>query len=71
MDTNQSLQYKVVKWLSSPVGWWKCNTRNSDEDLMIAKCLKIVDTTNLIAEDVAIREGLFNCRENNFSHVLI
>lgn len=45
--------------------------RNSDGDLIVAKGLQVVDTTNLIVKVVAIRECLYYCSENNFSNVII
>ncbi|KAH0661671.1 hypothetical protein KY284_026602 [Solanum tuberosum] len=45
--------------------------RNSDGNLVGAKGLKVGVTTNLIAEVVAVKEGLSYCCENNFLNVII
>uniref|UniRef100_M1DQE1 Nuclease n=1 Tax=Solanum tuberosum TaxID=4113 RepID=M1DQE1_SOLTU len=45
--------------------------RNVDGDLVGAKGLKIPDSTNLVTEVVAVREGLKYCWENELFNVII
>lgn len=45
--------------------------RDYSGSLMVAKGFKIQDTSNLVAEARAIREGLFFCKEHHLSHVII
>ncbi|KAH0679277.1 hypothetical protein KY284_020362 [Solanum tuberosum] len=45
--------------------------RNHLGNLIVAKGFKIQDSTNLVAEARAIREGLVFCKDNMIKHVII
>ncbi|KAH0669675.1 hypothetical protein KY289_024168 [Solanum tuberosum] len=45
--------------------------RNHEGELVIAKGVRIPDSTDLVAEAIAIREGLQCCLENNFPNIII
>ncbi|WMV19930.1 hypothetical protein MTR67_013315 [Solanum verrucosum] len=53
-------QYKLVKWCPPPTG-----------DILGARGLKIVDSTKLIVQAIAIRERLSYCFEKQLSKVII
>lgn len=45
--------------------------RNFNSDLVGAKGLKIEDSINTVVEAIAIREGLWYCREHGFLNIII
>ncbi|KAH0682949.1 hypothetical protein KY290_021537 [Solanum tuberosum] len=81
-----SFSFKIVRWIHPPVRWFKCNTngasrgnpgssafclRDSKGDFVVAKGVRIQDTTNLVVEARAIIEGLSYCRDNYINDVII
>ncbi|KAH0706734.1 hypothetical protein KY289_011810 [Solanum tuberosum] len=45
--------------------------RDQNENFLATKGVKMIDSTNLVAEVGAIREGLMFCKENRFANVLV
>ncbi|WMV30576.1 hypothetical protein MTR67_023961 [Solanum verrucosum] len=45
--------------------------KNHEGDLVIAKGVRIPDSTDLVVEAIAIKEGLQCCLENNFPNIII
>lgn len=45
--------------------------RDHDGNLIVAKGFKLPDTTNMVAEAIAIRESLIYCSEHGIEHVIL
>lgn len=45
--------------------------RNGEGDLVVATGARIIDSTSLKAEALAIRECLANCKGNDIQHIII
>ncbi|KAG5582045.1 hypothetical protein H5410_052672 [Solanum commersonii] len=59
--------------IESTGGWWKCNIDGESRagDLVGAKGIKIQGSTSIVAEAIAVKEGLQYCWEHDFVQVLL
>ncbi|KAH0651818.1 hypothetical protein KY285_030681 [Solanum tuberosum] len=58
-------RHKIVRWMHPPDGWYKCNTD------VASKGRRIPNSTSLVAEAVAIKEGIKFCIDRNLLPLIV